>query len=348
MSKYNTRILFVDGFAGPGKYSAGEEGSPLIALRTLLDHNHFREPKAGREFLFLFIEKEKDRADALRFELAKLATSQPIPKSVKWDVRNNEFALEMNKIMDYIEGKPGTVLAPAFLFIDPFGFSGVPMKTIARLAKNPKCESLITFMFESINRFLSDPKATTQAHLDELFGTPHWRELAKEKDPNLRQEGLVELYRKQLAGIAGFKFVRTFQMINEGNRTEYFLCFATNNRLGLSKIKESMWRADPEEGRTFSDRTALDPQLVLIQPTVDLTRLQYLLTQRFQSEGLVPIQAVKDFVLFDTPYSEMIHLKKKTLAAMERENPPLIRVERPLGKRIRRGEYPDGTRIDFL
>ena len=29
------RILFIDGFAGPGEYAGGAPGSPIIALRAL-------------------------------------------------------------------------------------------------------------------------------------------------------------------------------------------------------------------------------------------------------------------------------------------------------------------------
>ena len=32
------RILFVDGFAGPGQYESGEEGSPVVALRAFAEH----------------------------------------------------------------------------------------------------------------------------------------------------------------------------------------------------------------------------------------------------------------------------------------------------------------------
>jgi hypothetical protein len=38
MSRCNDRLLLIDGFAGPGRYLGGEDGSPLIMLRTLLDH----------------------------------------------------------------------------------------------------------------------------------------------------------------------------------------------------------------------------------------------------------------------------------------------------------------------
>jgi len=38
MGRRNKRILFIDGFAGPGEYTKGEEGSPIIAMRSLTEH----------------------------------------------------------------------------------------------------------------------------------------------------------------------------------------------------------------------------------------------------------------------------------------------------------------------
>ncbi len=38
METLNVRILLVDGFAEPGEYEKGEEGSPIIALRSLLEY----------------------------------------------------------------------------------------------------------------------------------------------------------------------------------------------------------------------------------------------------------------------------------------------------------------------
>ena len=34
----DSKILFIDGFAGPGIYEGGEDGSPLIAIRAYQDH----------------------------------------------------------------------------------------------------------------------------------------------------------------------------------------------------------------------------------------------------------------------------------------------------------------------
>ena len=57
-------------------------------------------------------------------------------------------------------------------------------------------------------------------------------------------------------------------MRNERNASDYFLYFASNNRLGLAKMKEAMWKVDPAGGFTFSDATNFD-QAVLFQPEPD-------------------------------------------------------------------------------
>ncbi len=346
MARYSGRILFVDGFAGPGRYSGGEEGSPLIALRALLDHPHFRQPRRQREVALVFIEREKDRADALKEEMERFKASQAIPRWVKINVWEGEFAPLMRQVLDKLDSQ-GQRLAPTFAFIDPFGFAGVPLQVIARIVQNPHCECLITFMYEYVNRFLSHPESEIQANFDELFDTRDWRALTLEEDPDRRRDGIVGFYRQQVIEQAGLKYVRTFEMINEGNRTEYFLYFGTNSLKGLSKMKQAMWKADPERGQVFSDRTDTS-QMVLLKPEPDLGFLRKLLVARFRRQGWVGIDQVQDFVLQDTPYSEGIHLKRLTLKPMELEVPPVIEVRRPLGARNRPGDYPTGTRIRFL
>lgn len=42
LGTYNGRVVFLDGFAGPGIYSQGEPGSPIVALRTLLEPARLR------------------------------------------------------------------------------------------------------------------------------------------------------------------------------------------------------------------------------------------------------------------------------------------------------------------
>jgi len=75
----NHRVIqYVDGFAGPGAYSGGEEGSPIIALNAALQHRMRIHPTT--ELRFLFIEQKEDRAahlEALVNALTLPPTSGP-------------------------------------------------------------------------------------------------------------------------------------------------------------------------------------------------------------------------------------------------------------------------------
>ncbi len=49
MASANARFLYIDGFAGPGEYSGGEDGSPVIALKTARE----AEPPIQGEAIFV-------------------------------------------------------------------------------------------------------------------------------------------------------------------------------------------------------------------------------------------------------------------------------------------------------
>src|SRR5436190_24112517 len=67
LGSWNGRLVVVDGFAGRASYSPRPSmeiqnpddeisGSPLIMLKSLIEHDRFKEGKLGSEFVFLFIE----------------------------------------------------------------------------------------------------------------------------------------------------------------------------------------------------------------------------------------------------------------------------------------------------
>ena len=343
MGSWNGRILIVDGFAGPGIYAGGEEGSPIIALRTLMAHRHMaKHLGSGLEVRFHFVEEDAARVVVLKEQIEKFKKTTPLPKDVHVNIAEGQFAPYLDRILTGLDAAKKTI-APTFAFIDPFGFSGVPMKLIARLAKNPRCEVLVSFMFESLNRFAGrQPKI--EAPLDELYGTAAWRPVAADTDRERRRRRLIDLYRRQLIA-AGFPLVTSFGMLDEGNRTEYFLYFGTTSTTGLSAMKQAMWKADPASGTSFSDHIALNPQLSLVPATAPAQTLRDVLVERFKGKR-VSIEVIEDFVLKETIFSEKSHLKRATLGPLERDE--MIDVQRPKGKRDITGQYPAGTSIRFV
>src|SRR5581483_8200216 len=77
------------------------------------------------------------------------------------------------EVWDSYAAKGGRSRPPTFVFIDPFGFK-IPFSYVAKVLQAASCEVLITFMFEEINRFLSQGQQPD--NFDELFGCRYWRE----------------------------------------------------------------------------------------------------------------------------------------------------------------------------
>ena len=70
--------IFVDGFAGPGEYDGGEEGSPVVAMRVLAEHS--AKEMINAEVVFFFIEEEPRRARHLRDRVAHWRPRLPATK----------------------------------------------------------------------------------------------------------------------------------------------------------------------------------------------------------------------------------------------------------------------------
>lgn len=329
LSKWHSGLNYIDGFAGPGIYSKGEEGSPLIALRTAVEHK-----QQLASFSFLFVECRKDRATTLERVLKERFPS--LPNNIESEVVCGEFADVMRKTLDDLEAKSKTP-APSFIFIDPFGLKGFPMSLVSRILSYPRCEVLVTFMEGFVVRFADELRG--EVH-DELFGTPEWRKVNEKRTPEERKNFLLELYQDQLKRIPGC-YVRSFEMKDRRDRTIYYLVYATKHEKGIEVMKEAMWRVDPTGTYRFSDRT--NPrQKCLLDYTNEVWWAEAAgrdVYTRFKGET-VPLEIVKTFVILETPW---LFRKRPILRRLE-EKGRITRV-RP---RKRAFTYPNGCEITFV
>jgi len=318
------QLVFIDGFAGPGRYSKGEEGSPIIAIKAVAEQP--RPIKAKLDFHF--IELDKRRSDHLATEIGALS----LPPNITTKIHGGRsFQDAFPEVWSSYAPKPGRSRPPTFVFIDPFGFK-IPFRHVAEVLRAPSCEVLITFMFEEINRFLSQGQQPD--NFDDLFGCRDWREGISIKLPKDHLKFLHDLYQRQLTHAAGAQFVRSFTMRNERDATDYFLFFATNNELGLRKMKEAMWRVDESGTYTFSDAT--DPnQSVLFSAEPDRRLLTRLIVEKFSGVETT-LGEIERFVVRDTPFRETHY--KKVLQALE-EAGQIVPIDPPAKRR--RGTYAD-------
>lgn len=330
LASWNKRILFIDGFAGPGAYIGGEDGSPVIAINTFLEHRA-RSLLDGTEILFVFIEKRHDRFQHLRGRIDSIRPA--LPKNVEVQCIEGAFDETMTETLDSLEEQKKQ-LAPAFVMVDPFGVSDTPMAVIAQILKNPRSEVYISFMWEFINRFKSTKEFPP--HLDALFGCPDWRAVEAIDDPNERAHALFDLYARCLKKHAGAKHVVYF-LLYKGNVLKYAIFFATKSEKGCDKMKAAIWRIDPIGGYSFRPGTSGEVDDLF---GADLVGLQKELQATFGQAGPVEIDKLEAWIMSDATGYHSTHLRK-ALTALEKAG--RLKVKRP-----GRTGFPSGrTVVEF-
>ena len=334
LTSWNGRVLFIDAFAGPGEYTEGEPGSPVIALSALIEHRD--RDRIRSEVNYLFIEKEEDRSRHLEEVLGDI--EDKLPPNCHYEVINSTFDETLTEVLDAIEEQQ-THLAPAFVMIDPFGVSGTPMSTIGRILKNPRSEVYVSLMYREMNRFLAHPSFSP--HLDNLFGCHDWHESINLVDSESKKKMLFNLYRNQLKE-RGAKYVVHFELY-EGQQPVYAIFFGTQHLEGCDKMKQAIWKVDPFGDFRF--RGGQLGQLTLGESvTVDFGLLENALREQFREQGWQKIEDVEDFVKSDATDFHSGHLKVKTLKPMEASG----QIEVKSGTRKRSGTYPNGTVLRFV
>jgi three-Cys-motif partner protein len=328
LASNNSRLVLVDAFAGPGRYLGGEPGSPLILLDSYLSHAH--RAQMNVEVVYLFIEERHDRVEHLRTEVAKL----DLPENVQVEIAEGRYEALFRKELDDLQ-QAGKQIAPTLAFVDPFGYSDSPMDLTGQFLQFRRCEVLIYMPLSWVARFVS--REGQDRAMTSLFGTDEWRR-AVNLDGDERRRFLHDLFRDQVRD-AGSRYVRSFE-IHAGQGNGYTLFFGTNHELGLERMKEAMWKADPIAGQSFSDSTNTD-QLTFIEPEVDTSRLLNDLHARFGNNPFT-IEEAERFTLLSTPHVPT-HLRRRTLAPEERGG----RLE-VLTRRDRKGTYPSRTVMRFL
>lgn len=289
----NQRITYAEGFAGPGVYTGGEPGSPVIALTTFAQ---YREQLAltGRQAQVLFVEERKDRVERLSEELAKVAeTLHPLPTTLQvHPVQTGDCAAVLPALLR----DAGALGWPMLVVLDSWGGPDIPFALVQQVATNRSSEVLLTFAPSFLTRHGQNPLHRESGDL--CFGAQHWQGVF-EQPSHSKLDFLVEAYRTTLEN-AGFAYTLAFEMRDEGGH-ELWLLFATSNTLGIEKMKEAMWRVDPVYGVRYRDPSDPDQMLLEIEVEPDTAPLGRALLQHLK-EGSQSLEELKEWANLRTIY----------------------------------------------
>jgi len=264
------RVLYFDTHAGRGTHAHGQLGSPLLALKTILEHRSF--PSLKSEVKFFFIENDAENHALLEKELK---TFGKLPDNVEVHCEHGDCFEVLRDLVESLNEK-GKQLAPSFVFCDPFGFT-VPFSLLAELMRFKRVELFVNVIWRELDMAIAqgrDGHAGLTKTLDSVFDGDDWKNIDA-ADFDARAEQCVQLLRKKI----GAEWATYIRMLGPNDTTRYFLLHLTNHDRGREYMKECMWKSCPEDG--YYARIKDNPrQQYLIKPEPDLSDLESLVIKR--------------------------------------------------------------------
>lgn len=220
----NLRINYYDGFSGCGAYYDYHNdkigwGSPLIAQQVAISRRIY-----NKCHFYLNENCENNIGNlknVLKFQNLDLS---------KIDFTQEKYNDNINKFLDYLEKNP----APTFFMIDPYGID-VDFNTLKRIMSIPRTEIFLNFMYNYLNRFITNLPSETG--INQLYGNTDWQKFRTYKE-NLKEQGLVELYRNKLKMFSKYTYQYRMSFPNQ-NKTYYYLFHITQNLKGCSIMKDA-------------------------------------------------------------------------------------------------------------
>jgi three-Cys-motif partner protein len=312
------RLVLVDGFAGRGRYTGGEAGSPKIMFDRAVEvvnsglaqsvlircaepnagnFKHLQEVCAGLKHAHVTIKPTQESFEQIGERIVAWAQKLKTPP-------------------------------PTFVMVDPYGVRGVPLHLLERLLKINRLEILLTFMVRDPSRFLKEENYAEP--MTSLFGGDSWKQCEDAQD---RPSCLMLRFREAVeAGVA--EYALPFRVFEEQKKTPlYYLVHMTNRDLGMREMKKAMVREHGD--MTFWPVTMRDPKQIALDVAEEkpYPSLQAHLTERYAGRTLSFVQ------LLNEDYRSGIWLEPSYRAAlngMAREDPPRVEVGRdrltPSGK----------------
>ncbi|MDD5568088.1 MAG: three-Cys-motif partner protein TcmP [Candidatus Omnitrophica bacterium] len=340
------KIVYVDGFCGPGIYENNEPGSPILAINTIKEVlnklGSARNLKSEKIELYFF-DTDGDRIESLRGEISKTSIDG---SRIKVVIEQGEFEERVLPIVKGLQAERalyGTI-SPSLFFVDPFGVKGFSLSLIGEIFRLNSSEIFLLFDVDGIDRILRAWDEANSHIMLAIYGDSSREELLKIKDlpdQNQRLKMLRDLFwvalRNQRVG-----GIIPFGMFDYSQKILYDLIFLTNVRTGFSKMKEAMWKVDDSGEFKFSD--AEHGEQLRFKFTVNHEdNLWGILMAKFHGQKVSGL-AIKNFVCDKTIYLD----KHKTAALKKHESSDISKKDSIIvSNRIRNYGYPDQALIQF-
>jgi three-Cys-motif partner protein len=226
-----SEITYVDGFSGPWETKTEDfsDSSFMIAITVLMDaQKQILERGHKRRIRCFFSETNPNAFSQLQEAVAAFHKPE----------HGFEIKTYYGKFEDAVSEIQAFIGASfPLIFIDPTGWTGYPFDKIRPLFLRSKCEVLINFMYDFVNRFARSDDEATIASLDPILGGRGWRQRLDTALP--RGAAVEKLFRDTLRSAGDFDFVVSTKIDKvTAERPHFFLAYATKSPDGLKTFRQ--------------------------------------------------------------------------------------------------------------
>lgn len=281
-------ITYAEGYAGPGEYTGGEAGSPIIALEQVFDRPAILG--ANVPIRFVFTERDERRYEHLRQLVNRRWPRDTRPRHVTLLGAAKPCEEELIDLLT----RAGAWGQPILANLD--GFGAPPLPIVQQIGRNASSEVIVTFPVDFFVRFAE----TGPSSSDVVFGSDAWRQAANLSTPD-KKPFLITEYRKALRQ-SGFAHTASFEMVDEGGH-EIVIVYGSQKPRGLEVWKDAMWKVDRVYGVRFRDpRDPNQTNLDIYFDSPDLGPLRRQILELLGDGRRVEVEVLRNFALFETVY----------------------------------------------
>ncbi|MDB5416057.1 MAG: Three-Cys-motif partner protein [Rubritepida sp.] len=236
-------VTYIDGFSGPwqSRTSDFSDTSFMIAIDVLKDaQKRILQDTGNLRHIRCFFSE----SDAVAYKKLENAVAPHRSVSGKFEIQTyfGKFEDAVEQIKNIINGNF------PLIFIDPTGWTGYPFHKIKSIFDSDKCEVLINFMYDFVNRFVSSQDVNTIASLDPILGGAGWHQRLDQSLP--RGAAVEKLFRETLKREGRFQYVISTKIDkNTIDRPHFFLAYGTKSREGLKAFRRIEHEALKEHAR---------------------------------------------------------------------------------------------------
>lgn len=330
--RHNSRLAYVDLYAGPGRYKDGSASTPIMVLEKAIS-----DPKLSKYLVALFNDVNSQNTSTLQSEIDELPGIEKL--TYKPTISCNAVNEDAEKYFSE------TRLVPSFTFIDPWGYKGLSLKIVNGVIKDWGCDCVFFFNYNRINAGISND--AVEEHMAALFGSDRARTLRERvagASPTMRESMILEEMTQAIKEMGG-TFVLPFRFKNPSGRPTHHLIFVSKNFRGYSIMKEIMTKESSTEDQgvpsfTYSPADASTPLLFSLQQPFSVLRTSLLET--FAGRELTTVQVYEQHSV-GRPF--IMKNYKEVLRQMEEDG--VIQVRSLKTGRRRKGSFADHLMVGF-